>query len=642
VIVEAQLEGRFAEGHTVAKIALPYSEVRLELRASADRIEGLVLGPGGGPIEGAKISATSSERGLKVVRTTASGPGGEYVLTGLVPGAYRLEASAEEHQTARREVTVAGVAKADLSLEAACQPTLQIGPGTPARPVRVILRRDDRVLAELAGLTGSPIAIKGQGGTVAIHARTVGSPVRTATISVDLCQSPTIELSLGDKKGTGDLEVSVVDAEGRSVPKAYVWRAGSGYVKTGADGKVRFDGLLPGEYMVGARDARPERVEVKAGELTKVELRVDRGAGSVRGRVLSKGTGIEGARVLAACADSGRTPGLEGAAVVARSDANGMFEFTPDDGSVCRVRAEHPSQGRSRAVTLRAGGEEGVLELISGASIAGRVVGKAGDKVVPCSVSLASLAGASEVEGRTAYVSAEDGSFKFDDVSPGRIALAVVGGSGRGRLELELSPGEQKQGVELEVFKRGRVIGQVVDADRATLANVAVTIRAGNRDLAKSTTGPDGRFDLEVEAGEPLRAYASKPGYYVKGTLPFDLVPGPPTDLGAIVLERKGPPEEKEGGLGMMFATEDNGIRILNFTEDSPAREAGVMKGDVVTAIDHQPFAREAMFNWLVHLRGRVGTTVIIEIERGTSAPFNVSIVRRAIGLPPMPDDADL
>lgn len=642
VRVEAQAGKSFAEGQVIAQVALPYAELRLELGAAQQRIEGLVLGPDQAPVEQARITARGLERGLELERSAASGPGGDFVIAGLVPGRYRLSARADGFRDAEQEVLVNGPANVELRLELACPVEVKILPAAPVTPVRLNVKPEKGPRKELAGFTGEPLTITGLTGVVELTARSVGSTVRTATRSVELCGTKTLELSLEDRAGTGAVWVTVRDQEQKPVPNAEVWRAGAGRFRTDNEGQARFEGLAPGKHLIGAADARPVEVQVNAGETTTLELRVERGRGEIRGQVVAGGGPVEGARILANCADTGRPGGLEEAGVLARSDEQGNFSFQPETGSACRVRAEHPTKGRSRAVLLRAGGDPGRLELLGSASISGRVVdAEERTPIAPCSVGLASLGGAAEVEGRTIYVGQEDGRFRIDDVAPGRVALSVVGEKGRGRIELELQPNQHQEGVELLVFSRGRVLGRVLDSERRPVPDAQISVRAGGRVQARAVTSGDGRFDLEADAGEPLQAYASKKGYYPRGTSPFDLLPGPPTDIGDLILERRGAPEEKEGGIGVVFSAEDHGIRVIRFIEDSPAREAGLLVGDLITAINGTPFGREPMVNWVVQLRGRAGTPVRLEIERGTDPPFEVNVTRRAVGLPPMPEDAD-
>jgi hypothetical protein len=215
--------------------------------------------------------------------------------------------------------------------------------------------------------------------------------------------------------------------------------------------------------------------------------------------------------------------------------------------------------------------------------------------------------------------------------------VTVTADQGRAHREVELGAGEEKSGVDFTLFQRGVVKGRVLGPKPEPIFGANVMARTQGRARGRARTEADGRFSLEVPAGESLRVFVRADGYYPWGSLPFDLSPDGPTDLGDITLSPRGGDEEKEGGLGIMFAGDTRGIRVIRFTDDSPAREAGMEVGDLITAIDGVPAGREPLVNWVVSLRGPAGTPVVLEIERGTAPPFTVTVVRRAIGLDPVP-----
>ncbi|CAN0592657.1 unnamed protein product, partial [Laminaria digitata] len=66
----------------------------------------------------------------------------------------------------------------------------------------------------------------------------------------------------------------------------------------------------------------------------------------------------------------------------------------------------------------------------------------------------------------------------------------------------------------------------------------------------------------------------------------------------------------------------------------------GVLDGDLISAIDAVPFGANPLVNWVVTLRGPAGTSVVLEIQRGTRSPFVRTVVRRAIGLEAVPQRA--
>ena len=641
VVLEVQDGGRFAEAHALAKVALPYAEARLVLAESAIVLEGAVIDAAGEPVEGALVEVTALG-GPRLTRAGWSDAAGSFALGGLVSGRHRATARADGYTEATADVDLyPGRIHLQLGLRPACDATVRVLPAEPALPVTVTAFPEGggRSPWAAAGQTGEALALAGASGRARVEARTSGAVSRTATVTADLCAGPVV-LTLGDGSATGAVDVEVTDEGKRPVEGVEVWIGPRGRrAQSGADGKVAFEDLPPGAYGVGARDQEPVQVEVIAGQRAAVSLAVERGGGEIAGVVVARGGAVEGAKILAACSDSGRSTSLENAPVVARSDESGRFAFTPE-GRLCTVRAEHPSEGRSRPAVLEAGGAPGRLQLEAGGTLEGRVVPvEGGGAPGAFTLTVTSVGRGAELEGRTLYVADPGGRFVVEDVAPGRIALSVTGDRGRGRLELELGPGEAKRGLEVPLFTRGQVVGRVLAEERA-LAGADVSIRGDGRALGRARTGADGRFRFEVPAGDPLTVYATAEGYYPKGTTPFDLRPGEPTDIGDVRLEPRGGPEEKEGGIGIQFAGEPKGVRVVRFTPDSPAREAGLRVGDVITAIDGAPAGREPLLNWVVKLRGVAGTPVVLEIERGTERPFSVTVIRRAIGLGEVPREA--
>lgn len=648
VVLEAQDQGRFAEARAVAQVALPYAEVELVLAETSVSLEGWITADGR-PVPGATVEAraTAAEgrrrfwaRRVDLARGGVSDEEGHYAVAGLAPGRFIVTAQAPGRTPARAEVDLGpGRTRVDLTLPMACETEVRVEPAEPSRPVVVELDTDGAT--RVAGRTGAPLTVTGPPGPATLYVRALGRQVASATAAVSLCGPPVV-VSLAPAEGTGTLEVRTQDASGAPVGGVRVWiDAPGGLGTTAEDGAVRFEGLAPQSYRVGTRDTEPQQVEVRAGAVAQATFTVSRAEGDVSGTVEAAGAPVEGAAILAACADSGRPPELSAADVVARSDGAGAFRFVPEDGSVCLVRAEHPSRGRSQPVLLRAGGEAGRLSLLASATLAGRVVRGPEQAPVPAyTLTVASEGRARTVEGRTQRVEDPSGRFELLDLAPGPVALAVESPEGRGRVQVELQPGEHRRDVVVTVFGNGSVTGRVLSKAGPPLPGAEVRVDGQGRPLARLVTGPDGRFSASVPAGELLSVFVRAEGYYLKGTPTFDLKPEGPTDIGDVVLEPRGGPEEKEGGIGLMFAPDPEGIRIIRFTDDSPARDAGALEGDVITAINGAPFGRDPLVNWVMNLRGPVGTPVILRIVRGTGAPFPLTVLRRAIGLGAVPEQA--
>ena len=83
------------------------------------------------------------------------------------------------------------------------------------------------------------------------------------------------------------------------------------------------------------------------------------------------------------------------------------------------------------------------------------------------------------------------------------------------------------------------------------------------------------------------------------------------------------------GGLGIEITAEDGFIRIVTPLDDSPAHEAGLMPGDLVTRVDGESVQGATTGDAAKRIRGRPGTPVTLTIRReGEEAPLEFTIVR--------------
>lgn len=653
VQVSAEHEGAFAEAEVIARTGLPHADVTLTLSTRGLQIRGVVTDPDRAPLAGATVRVIgargrtgSGSPGLD--RAAQTGEDGRFAIGGLAPGGYRVEASAEGYTTGSVAVDdLFTTAEVGLVLARVCEAELRVVPASPPLAVAVYVE-GELDAASLSGETGRPLRVEGLHGKVSIYARTEGAVVRSASAAVDLCAARgPIVLELRGGEETGGIEVRVRDGDRRPVAGVSVslhFRSGI----TGEAGTVRFEGLAPGEYAARAGEGAPVEVEVEAGRVSTVELTVDRRGGDISGVVAARGRPVEGVAIRAECGDSGGARSLVEAPIVARTGASGAFSFAPSGGDVCSVRAESAELGASDIVTLRAGSLPAWIELAARASISGRVVELAtGQPVTPYAIALRPVGRAGALEGRSSWVTEPDGAFRLEGVPPGISSLTVTSERGRAHREVEVAAGEEVRGLELAVFGEGTVRGRV-SGPEGPVAGARVSIRRvvggsfGERTIDPMSGGlsaSDGAFELTVPSGDTLRVVVAAAGFYPYGSAPFQLDPtGGPTELGELRLSPRGDDAEKEGGIGIMFSGDPHGVRVIQFTESSPAREAGLELGDVITAIDGTPAGRLPVTSWVVLLRGRPGTQVSLEVERGTDPRFTVSVTRRAIGLPAVPE----
>jgi carboxyl-terminal processing protease len=75
-------------------------------------------------------------------------------------------------------------------------------------------------------------------------------------------------------------------------------------------------------------------------------------------------------------------------------------------------------------------------------------------------------------------------------------------------------------------------------------------------------------------------------------------------------------------------------IRVVSPFDDTPAQRAGLRAGDFITAINGVPVNNDDDTASPNHLRGKVGSKVVLTVERvGEKAPFDLTITREIIAL---------
>jgi carboxyl-terminal processing protease len=85
-------------------------------------------------------------------------------------------------------------------------------------------------------------------------------------------------------------------------------------------------------------------------------------------------------------------------------------------------------------------------------------------------------------------------------------------------------------------------------------------------------------------------------------------------------------------GLGLVIEARDDRLAVVDPIPDSPAERAGVQRGDIIVAIDGASTQGMTLQKAIEHMRGRIGTSVALTIEReGLARPETLSIMRARI-----------
>lgn len=86
------------------------------------------------------------------------------------------------------------------------------------------------------------------------------------------------------------------------------------------------------------------------------------------------------------------------------------------------------------------------------------------------------------------------------------------------------------------------------------------------------------------------------------------------------------------GGLGMVIGFRQDRLTVISPFKGTPAYEAGVQSGDVISLIEEEPTATMAVDEAVERLRGEPGTEVTITLLReGENEPLEVTITRDVI-----------
>lgn len=89
------------------------------------------------------------------------------------------------------------------------------------------------------------------------------------------------------------------------------------------------------------------------------------------------------------------------------------------------------------------------------------------------------------------------------------------------------------------------------------------------------------------------------------------------------------------GGVGMNVGMKDGNIVVIAPLKDSPAMKAGILAGDIITAVEGTSTLQMSSDEAVSMIRGPIGTTVKITVlHKNAKAISKISIVRKEIKIP--------
>jgi carboxyl-terminal processing protease len=100
-------------------------------------------------------------------------------------------------------------------------------------------------------------------------------------------------------------------------------------------------------------------------------------------------------------------------------------------------------------------------------------------------------------------------------------------------------------------------------------------------------------------------------------------------DFGDMQVQTKG----EFGGLGIEVTMEDGLIKVVSPMDGTPAAEAGLQPGDLISALDGQPIMGLTLNEAVEKMRGEVGSAIRLTVIRGSQDPFDVTLKRAVIAV---------
>ncbi len=327
---------------------------------------------------------------------------------------------------------------------------------------------------------------------------------------------------------------------------------------TSTGGAFEIRGLNASSYRLYALDrGRPMKTRKRfkvvlstAQHATGVEIVVERPAGTIRGMV----TDPDGAPVTDAWValdqtvkdlldsmDTGdgesRGVTIDGASTgdlpPVLSDASGHFELTNvPHGRYQVIAVAQSGKLRGRAADVTPDAEISIQLAVVG-TLRGTVHGPRG----PSDLFSVQLAGPTSA-GR-AFT---DGTFEFPRVDPGDYTIEVTSSDGTGKATAHVSAGEVAS-VDISLVAKATVTGRLVDTSGKPLPGMSVALNPDRPPDQLSVllqelppaSGPDGRFQVEGEAGRMMLVILGRPPMLKHG---LSLEAGKTIDIGDVTLDK--------------------------------------------------------------------------------------------------------
>lgn len=90
-------------------------------------------------------------------------------------------------------------------------------------------------------------------------------------------------------------------------------------------------------------------------------------------------------------------------------------------------------------------------------------------------------------------------------------------------------------------------------------------------------------------------------------------------------------------GIGAVIGKVDGRVKVKEVLPGSPAEQAGLYAGDIITEVDGVPVGDQSAAETANVIRGATGTVVTLTVLRGSEPPRTYQLTRTPIRLPDAP-----